>query len=340
MNSNELSIVVPVFNGEKTIEQCINSIRNQTFRKIELIIVDDGSTDGTLNICQKIAQKDDRIVICHKANGGVSSARNTGIELATGQYLMFIDGDDILRPDYIKAFMDRIDLANEGIIVLSCIDVYQAGKMIAHEGLELNFDRILPRDSIVDIWKAHLWNPPWNRLYNTELLKHAKIKFDESVKMGEDWLFNNAYARCFEPKGFYLLGDAVYDYYMELDPWRHCSRDEFYSINKKQCEDFKATLASLEITSAEVEKFEKRDLDFTISEIRYLARGESGLSFSFRLQRARQLASDEQVFARVTRFKKEYSKLDVVEFGFHSMIVVFVWENTRKMLGRVRKKYA
>ncbi len=97
----KISLIVPVYNGEKTIEKCINSILNQTYRNIEVIIIDDGSTDNTYEICKNMQNKDNRIQLIKQNNKGPSLARNVGIEYAQGKYIQFVDADDWLEPSII-----------------------------------------------------------------------------------------------------------------------------------------------------------------------------------------------------------------------------------------------
>ena len=110
MNKDKLSVIVPIFNGENKIENCLNSIRKQNYNNLEIIVIDDGSTDSTFEICNMIAKEDERVKVYYKENGGVSSARNTGIEKASGKYLMFIDGDDIIDSDFVNSFMQKKEL--------------------------------------------------------------------------------------------------------------------------------------------------------------------------------------------------------------------------------------
>lgn len=100
-----ISVIVPIYNVEKYVEPCIGSILNSTYRDIELILVDDGSTDASGAICDRYAAKDQRVRVIHKANGGVSSARNQGLQVATGEYICFVDGDDVIHPDMLETLV-------------------------------------------------------------------------------------------------------------------------------------------------------------------------------------------------------------------------------------------
>ena len=103
MSDNDLiSIIIPIYNVEKYMEKCLNSVVNQTYNNIEIILIDDGSKDKSREICDNYAKKDNRIKVVHKENNGVSSARNTGIDMSKGKYITFIDSDDYIDTDYIE----------------------------------------------------------------------------------------------------------------------------------------------------------------------------------------------------------------------------------------------
>lgn len=106
---------MPIYNVEPFLEKCVDSILAQTWDFIEIILVDDGSTDNSGFICDQMQQKDDRVKVLHKSNGGVSSARNSGIEMASGGFICFVDGDDYVMPDYIEYMMGQITKNNADI---------------------------------------------------------------------------------------------------------------------------------------------------------------------------------------------------------------------------------
>ena len=112
-----LSVIVPVYNVEAYLDRCVQSIVSQSYRNLELILIDDGSTDGSSALCDEWARKDSRVVVIHKANGGVSSARNAGLKVAKGIYLTFVDPDDYIAPDTYALNMD-IMLAHEEVDIL------------------------------------------------------------------------------------------------------------------------------------------------------------------------------------------------------------------------------
>ena len=115
MHNPMISVIVPVYNAEKYLKECIRSILNQTIQNLELILVNDGSTDGSGYICDEYINKDNRIKVIHKENGGVSSARNMGISEATGEYFTFVDSDDYLEPNALEILYNDIIIYNADI---------------------------------------------------------------------------------------------------------------------------------------------------------------------------------------------------------------------------------
>ena len=109
METATISIIVPVYNIIEYLPRCVESLRKQTYDKIEILLVDDGSTDGTAELCDKLAVEDVRIRVFHKQNGGSSSARNLGIQEATGEYLGFVDSDDYVEPDMYERLLQAIE---------------------------------------------------------------------------------------------------------------------------------------------------------------------------------------------------------------------------------------
>ena len=132
LNKIELSIIVPVYNVEEYITECIDSILAQTYKDWELILVDDGSTDNSGKICEEYALKDSRIKVIHKENGGLSSARNSGLDIAKGEYITFIDGDDFISPDTIEENINILE-SQKGIDIIQYPVYYRYGKNDAYK---------------------------------------------------------------------------------------------------------------------------------------------------------------------------------------------------------------
>lgn len=185
-----ISIVVPVYNIAEYLSECIESIMSQTYRNIEIIIVDDGSTDGTSELCDELSLQDSRIVVIHQTNGGVSSARNCGIDTARGQYITFIDGDDWVEKNYIEVLYNSIKKGDADISAVGFIYQYPNG--------EEKILNITEKSVLIRATEAlnQVCDPirPWvgyacGKLVRKDILKNNGIRFDTSVKICEDSLF-------------------------------------------------------------------------------------------------------------------------------------------------------
>ena len=127
---NKVSIIIPVYNTKKYLEQCVFSIIEQTYQNIEVLLVDDGSTDGTSDLCDEIAKKDSRVRVIHKTNGGAATARNLGIDEATGEYVMFVDSDDWLDTDAIENLVEHADKNNTDVIRFSYVREFEGKQLV------------------------------------------------------------------------------------------------------------------------------------------------------------------------------------------------------------------
>lgn len=125
MKEELISVIVPVYNVEKYLEKCVKSIINQTYKNLEIILVDDGATDNSGKICDELSKTDSRIKVIHKENGGLSDARNFGLDIATGEYIAFIDSDDFLKEDFYEYLVNLKNETNSDIIECNFIKVYE-----------------------------------------------------------------------------------------------------------------------------------------------------------------------------------------------------------------------
>lgn len=180
-----VSIIVPVYKSERTLCVCVESLLRQTEEDVEIILVDDGSPDGCPRLCDELAEKDPRIRVVHKENGGVSSARNRGIEEARGEYLLFVDSDDYVEPDMVEELLSRI----------GGMDMAVCG--FHHHFMGRDVEKVPPiqawtgAESFLVLYGEGYLNMPWNKLFRRNLAG----RFDESLSLGEDLLFNLDYLR-------------------------------------------------------------------------------------------------------------------------------------------------
>ncbi|MGM9658370.1 MAG: glycosyltransferase [Eubacteriales bacterium] len=198
-----LSIVTPVYNGASTLRHMVESVRRQTLADWELILVDDGSTDGSPALCDALAEQDKRIRVLHKPNGGVSSARNAGLALAYGEYIGFIDCDDSVKPEMYALLLetaerDHCDIVMGGYEKIS--DQNAEPISMPHDGV-LEDVRIKEIIFSMAFWNGYLNGLPlttlygsvWPNLYRADIIRSKGIMFSEDVSIGEDLLFNLRY---------------------------------------------------------------------------------------------------------------------------------------------------
>ncbi|MEN6316050.1 MAG: glycosyltransferase [Clostridiaceae bacterium] len=194
MSNPMISIIVPVYKAETYLYRCIDSILSQTFTSFELILIDDGSPDLCGTICDEYARKDSRVKVIHKENGGVSKARNTGIEAAIGKYIGFVDSDDYVEPTMYEKLYNSIMTYNTDLAMCSYTSVINGNKIDVFHNLCNN--EYLDREYIENVVFTNiiLCNTPgyfslWNKLFKSEIIKKNNIRLDIEMFFGEDLLF-------------------------------------------------------------------------------------------------------------------------------------------------------
>ena len=185
-NVDLISIIVPVYNVERYIVKVVESLCNQDYKAIEIILVDDGSPDQSPIIIDKLALKDNRIKVIHKKNGGVSSARNVGISIAKGKYIMFVDGDDWVEPTYVSFFVNMINKSN-CMLGMDRNYYFDSGRMNS----DTDSYTVIDKDRAAEyIYNGEIFVAVWNKIYNRQFLENNNIKFNEEIWFGEGMLFN------------------------------------------------------------------------------------------------------------------------------------------------------
>ncbi|WP_163710538.1 glycosyltransferase family 2 protein [Mangrovibacterium lignilyticum] len=184
-----VSIIVPIYNSSQYVPKCIKSIINQTYTDFELILINDGSTDQSGEICDEIAKRDNRIRVIHTLNGGVSTARNKGIENATGEYLCFIDSDDWIEPDFLESFFYKGDTDYCDIFVIQDFLKEVNGQVNPNCNFPNNtFPKSL-YSSLFTGTRLFRFGHPFAKLYNNNIIQEHKLRFDENIHFSEDLVF-------------------------------------------------------------------------------------------------------------------------------------------------------
>ena len=194
--SPTVSIIVPVYNAAHTIGRCIESILNQEYTDFELLLVDDGSADGSGAICDEYAAKDSRVQVIHKENSGVSASRNLALDRAAGDYLQFLDSDDWITPDATSSLVRAME---NGPCDMVISDFYRVvGERVSQKG-DIDEDGIMTREE----YAAHMMEDPadfyygvlWNKLYRRSIVEAHHLRMDPEISWCEDFMFNLEYIR-------------------------------------------------------------------------------------------------------------------------------------------------
>lgn len=187
-----VSVIVPVYNAERFINDCISSILGQTYSNIEVIIVDDGSDDKSLELCKEWLYKDKRIILINQMNKGVSTARNVGIERAKGYYIMFVDSDDIIDKDAIETYVKLLENREEKLLFTEYRT--NTGKVYGQDCAS-DSRRIDKSEVISYLLTPGFHGAVWSKLYNRKVIKDNDLKFNSEIRFCEDVLFNYEYAK-------------------------------------------------------------------------------------------------------------------------------------------------
>lgn len=215
------SIVVPVYNAENTIERCVESIIANNVDNIEIILVDDCSKDGSLLKCKSLAQKYDCIEVIHnETNKGVSYTRNMGIYAAKGKYTLFVDSDDWIDSSYCGTFDEFVSEYPDSFMICGYVnhDEKQNGRtdIVSWDGIsEYKITDI--KTELKSIYDSNLLQQLWNKLFITEIIQENKLRFDESISVGEDFRFILEYIRVSKINSLVLINKPLYHYMRDQD---------------------------------------------------------------------------------------------------------------------------
>lgn len=241
----KVSIIVPIYNSELYLTECIDSILNQDFTDWELLLIDDGSSDLSGKICDSFASKDRRVRVFHRENSGVSVARNWGIFQAAGDYICFIDSDDMVTPDYLSSFWK--DTVNT--------DLYMQGYQIVNDDKRVqdivSFGEqgqiITKNEASVYMYaeEKHIFNSPWAKLFKRQIIVDNQLQFDSRLSFGEDHIFSlqfllHVQTLAFVKKAGYLYvrrnQESLTSGYIPHNIFI-CYVESSFSLRKKNCEN-------------------------------------------------------------------------------------------------------
>lgn len=221
-----ISIIVPVYKAEKFIERCVDSILNQTHKNIELILVDDGSPDQSSEICDRYAANDSRVRVIHQENAGVSAARNAGLNLASGDYITFVDADDYVEPRMYEKMLERAIAYDCEVVMCDCVKEYAKYSQIYTHNIRAGFYN---QEQLEEEYYPHLlmmkdveypatisnWLLLWKSTLNT-----SEMRYESGIRYSEDLLFG-AKLLLSAKSFYYMKGEAYYHYVMNPSSASH-----------------------------------------------------------------------------------------------------------------------
>ena len=206
-----VSIIVPIYNAEQYLRRCVDSILNQEYTDYELLLVNDGSTDASGDICEEYGDRDPRVIVIQKENTGVSDSRNRALDRARGKYLQFLDSDDWITPDATRLFVRAAEEYGCDMVIS---DFYRVvGERLSTKG-DIEEEGVLTREEFA----AHMMENPadfyygvlWNKLYRRDIVEEHNLRMDTDINWCEDFMFNLEYIRY--AKVFYALHAPIYYY--------------------------------------------------------------------------------------------------------------------------------
>lgn len=230
-----VSIVIPMYNSEKTIYRCLESVCNQTYKNLEIIIVDDGSIDNGSYIVQEIQKKDVRVKYYYQDNRGPSLARNKGIELSRGEFLVFVDADDTIVESMVEEFLDIKENEKVELVIANRIGIRKNKKGLSRNIKEIQEKKLSSKESIkkdfFGLLNSGCINTIWGKLYNLDIIKRQKIRMEDDLDMGEDLQFNLSYIK--EISSIYVLNKPLYIYYQNDSYLTNKFRENMFVKRKK-----------------------------------------------------------------------------------------------------------
>tara|TARA_R110002050_G_scaffold242271_6_gene378656 strand:+ start:7724 stop:8719 length:996 start_codon:yes stop_codon:yes gene_type:complete len=237
-----VTVIIPIYNGEKYLARCIESVLSQKYQNFEILLINDGSTDSSEEICNAYCRSDPKIRLINKANGGVSSARNLGIKFSLGTWITFLDCDDTINFNFISALV--VDCGSVDVVFGGYEELFEVNKEIYfvddvdYLSSELNF---FVRDHI----SSCLIRAPWAKIFRKDFLIDNSLLFDETINLGEDTLFN---FRCFlKVPRVSTRSEAIYYWHRENESSLTAKADcvDWYSFLKIYVPEFEMINARL-----------------------------------------------------------------------------------------------
>ena len=317
-----ISVIVPVYNAENRVSVCVESILNQTHSDFELILVNDGSKDGSLSVLRKYEKRDKRVKVVDKKNGGAGEARNTGLEIASGEYVVFVDSDDALFPDALKRLFESIN--KEPDIDMVCAahiveDLNDGSKEQILMGIDGNLCTLNDLSKALLIMEENnIFCYLWNKIFKMSIINRNNIRFEKQFITGQDLDFVIKYY--YHIRKCALTNEIVYKYYKD-GVGSLCSRykDNLYEIVRELCKRREELYRHLELTESEEgrQMLCERYIEYFHSCIPNVYRKNAKISYKKRKSVIGKLISD----AKLQSYMKSYIPKNKIKKIYKFVIV-------------------
>ena len=319
MEYKKISIILPVYNTKDYLERCFHAIQRQRYKDIEVIIIDDGSTDGSDGICKKICEEDSRFQYYYKENSGVSAARNRGIELAKGDLITFVDSDDWIEENIYEKMVLAMNKDHSDMIVCDAV-IWEDGKDKYIDSVEgMKESCLLSKEEISMDILYQLAGAVWRCMYRSSMIKDNKVGFPVGLKLSEDRIFNIYCIGCckrisYLKEGLYFryvrVGSAVYQRHRDMDEIAlYAYREMIKAINR-------TGFASAKVL------YDEQFLGIcykAIDEISYI---DGKISFFYKYKKIRNLCCTEEVKNALKHTKHKYPKTGLMKTRMYLLLTL------------------
>ncbi len=319
MKDKLVTVIVPVHNTEKYIQKCMESLLCQTHSNIEIILVEDGSTDSSYALCSEYAAKDARVTCIHLENGGVSAARNYALDMAKGQYVMFVDSDDYVEPDYVQTLLEAMCLSKAELAVCNYWWTYSDREEVQMK--DYKSGRYPVKEYYRDVLGRSMFHGfLWNRIFKRDIIEENNIRMDTKVAVAEDLKFVCEYAQFIDE---YVYVDRALYHYLQ----RQGSVMNSVKLTSKY-------IASMEAYDDLIVLYDKQAPEYT-----YLMKYEYIKRAADIIYRAKVTGcKDERLKEYSLRMKEYYSQIKVQYSGL-GRVALLGMSKAPVMYGRVRQLY-
>lgn len=330
-----ISVIVPVYNAEKSIEKCVSSIVKQNFADMEILLIDDGSQDASGALCDKLAEEDGRVRVVHKKNGGVSAARNSGMDFAAGKYILFVDSDDYLPEFYVEELVKTQKEFGETAFCWTAMQIVSENQSMKEEWISYSEEicSVADRRDVLKFSARYLLNSPVNKLYHTDIIKKRQLRMKEEISIAEDLLFNLQYLDAAGECQVVILNKVPYYYVRNgqasLD---HGYKKNYYAIHKEVLGILWNDCRKWQVSKEDIPLFYKRYGEYMQNAFANLEEKNCPLSGFARFAEKSRITADRHFQKSLTQKKGTMGRGSYLMWKSRIYLFVWLYEKVRQVL--------